>query len=125
MIDICANWSVYSDQLEDIAVARIPATEFKAKCLALMNRVAERQESFIITKRGKPVARLVPLKRKAESSIFGWLRTRGSIQGDIVSPAAPPESWETLREWDELITPDRPHPTGRRKSLARTRRSRR
>ena len=43
-------------------MTNIPATEFKAKCLALMDRVAERQESYVITKRGKPVARLVPLE---------------------------------------------------------------
>ena len=104
---------------------KIAAGKFKAQCLRLMEDVQKRRQTVVITKRGKPVARLVPLKRKAEISIFGWLRARGSIQGDIVSPAAPLESWETLREWDELITPDQPHPTGRRKSLARTRRSRR
>ena len=106
-------------------MANIPATEFKAKCLALMNRVAERQESFVITKRGKPVARLVPLERKAESSIFGWLRARGSIQGDIVSPAVPLEAWETLKEWNELVTPERLRRTLRRRSMERKTRSRR
>jgi prevent-host-death family protein len=106
-------------------MANIPATEFKAKCLALMNRVAERQESFVITKRGKPVARLVPLERKAEGSIFGWLRARGSIQGDIVSPAVPSEAWETLKEWNELVTPERLGRTGRRRSMERKTRSRR
>ena len=50
----------------------IPATEFKATCLALLDRVAERRESFVITKRGKPVAKLVPLaatKQKRKSLI--------------------------------------------------------
>jgi prevent-host-death family protein len=52
-------------------LASVPATEFKAKCLELMDRVAERRESFVITKRGKPVARLVPVERKPQDSIFG------------------------------------------------------
>lgn len=100
-------------------MANIPATEFKAKCLALMDRVAERQESYVITKRGKPVARLVPLESKAETSVFGWLRARGSIQGDIISPAVPSEAWETLTEWSQLIAPETPRRTGRRESAKR------
>ena len=83
-------------------MADIPATEFKAKCLELMNRVAQRRESFVITKRGKPVAKLVPIEKKPNDSIFGWLRGKGSITGDIIRPALPPEAWETLKEWDEL-----------------------
>ena len=106
-------------------MANIPATEFKAKCLALMNRVAERQESFVITKRGKPIARLVPLEHKPENSIFGWLRARGSIQGDIVSPAITSEAWETLREWNELAARDGPRRTGRRRLTQGYPRSRR
>ena len=80
----------------------IPATEFKAKCLELMNRVAERRESFVITKRGKPVAKLVPVETKPKDSIFGWMRDQGSITGDIISPGLPPEAWEAVKEWDEL-----------------------
>jgi prevent-host-death family protein len=51
----------------------IPATEFKATCLALLDRVADGRESFVITKRGKPVARLVPLAtpRKERKSLLG------------------------------------------------------
>ena len=106
-------------------MANIPATEFKAKCLALMNRVAERQESFVITKRGKPIARLVPLEHKPEDSIFGWLRARGSIQGDIVSPAITSEAWEMLREWNELAAHGGPRRTGRRRLTQGLPRSRR
>ena len=38
----------------------IKASEFKAKCLALLDDVAEKRETLIVTKRGKPVARIVP-----------------------------------------------------------------
>lgn len=53
----------------------IPATVFKATCLALLDRVADRRESFVITKRGKAVAKLVPLsaneKEKRRKSLIG------------------------------------------------------
>lgn len=65
----------------------IPATKFKAQCLELMNRVAEQRVSYVITKRGRPVAKLVPIQRTPRDSIFGWLRAMGSIQGDVVNPA--------------------------------------
>ena len=95
-------------------MARVAATEFKAKCLELMDRVAERSESFVITKRGKPVARLVPVEEKAQESILGALRGLASETGDIVNPVVAPEAWETLRERDELnaARPSRRRPRG-------------
>ena len=78
-------------------MANIPATEFKAKCLELMDRVAERRESFVITKRGRPVAKLGPVDRKPKDSIFGWLRGEAWERGDIVAPAVSPEEWEVVR----------------------------
>ncbi len=83
-------------------MSNIPATEFKARCLELMDRVAERRETYVITKRGKPVAKLVPLERNPKDSIFGWLRASGSIEGDILNPVVSPHGWENLREWDQL-----------------------
>ncbi len=106
-------------------MGNIPATEFKAKCLELMNRVAERHETYVITKRGKPVARLVPLDHMPEDNIFGWLRAWGSIEGDIVSPALPRKAWETLKKWDELGAPRGPKGTGRSKKSHNLPRSRR
>ena len=91
----------------------IPATEFKAKCLELMTRVAERHETYVITKRGRPVAKLAPLERKPKDSIFGWLRESGSIAGDILGLVIPPEGWESLREWGELDAADEPRQAGR------------
>src|SRR5437773_9899718 len=95
-------------------MSNIPATEFKAKCLELMDRVAERRETFVITKRGKPVAKLVPVERKSKDSIFGWLRSKGAITGNIMSPAVAPEAWETLKEWDELNAPGNPRKANRK-----------
>jgi len=96
----------------------VPATEFKATCLELMDLIAERRESFVITKRGKAVARLVPMDRKPKDSIFGWLRGEAWERGDIVSPAASPGEWEVLKEWDGLDAA-RPARRRRRKKLGR------
>src|SRR5215813_7842100 len=84
------------------AVAKVPATEFKAKCLEIMDRVAERRETYVITKRGKPVAKLVPMARAEEELLFGRLRGIAEDVGDIVKPAASPGDWAVLKEWDEL-----------------------
>lgn len=64
----------------------IKAGEFKAKCLELMDWVAEGHEEIIITKRGKPVARLVRVEQKSEQDVFGCMKGTGEILGDIISP---------------------------------------
>ena len=79
-------------------MATVGATEFKAKCLELMDRVQANGETFVITKRGKPVAKLVPLGRTRGGRLFGCLAARASIKGDLMAPAVPAESWETVNE---------------------------
>lgn len=106
-------------------MGNIPATEFKAKCLELMDRVAGRRETFVITKRGRPVAKLVPVERKPKGSIFGWLRGKAWITGDIVSAAADADVWETLKEWDELNAPSKARRTRRGPKAGKSARSRR
>lgn len=76
----------------------ISATVFKAKCLELMDRVSEHQETYVITKRGKPVAKLVPLPRKGKDSLAGWLRAYGTITGDILGPVVSAGDWERIAE---------------------------
>jgi prevent-host-death family protein len=64
---------------------RISAAEFKTNCLRLMDDVAKRRMPIIITKRGKPVARLVPLNEEP-IDLFGYMAGTIRICGDIVSP---------------------------------------
>src|SRR2546423_453883 len=52
----------------------IKASEFKAKCLALMDEVARTGESVVVTKKGEPLVELVPHKSKAKKSPFGILK---------------------------------------------------
>jgi prevent-host-death family protein len=73
----------------------IPAGVFKTKCLAIMDEVQSKRETVVITKRGKPVAKLVPVEDQPDA-IFGFLEGKGEIVGDIVSPALTPEEWGDL-----------------------------
>ena len=66
------------------------ASEFKAKCLQLMDEVAESGEEIIITKYGRPVSKLIPYKERPKS-FFGADKGRMKIVGDIVSPM--PAEW--------------------------------
>jgi prevent-host-death family protein len=63
----------------------IPAGEFKAKCLKLLDKVAEDRQPLIITKHGKPVAQLVPIQEERKL-LFGAMKGTGVILGDIISP---------------------------------------
>ena len=68
----------------------IKASEFKARCLKLMDEVAESGEEIVITKNGQPVSRLVPYRARPRLP-FGRSRDKIRIKGDIVSPM--PAEW--------------------------------
>ena len=77
------------------------ASEFKARCLALMDEIAESGEEIIITKHGKPVARLAPCDDKPAGR-FG----RGGdivIHGDIIEPID--VEWEAETDPDRVLNP--------------------
>ena len=75
----------------------ISATEFKAKCLAILDRVKSTGEGLVITKHGRPVAELVPPRETG--SRFPQVDLRGTVDicGDVVAPAVPEDAWEALR----------------------------
>ncbi len=74
---------------------KMAAGAFKTNCLAVMDEVQAKRETVIITKRGKPVAKLVPVETQ-EDDIFGFLAGKGRITGDVVSPALTPDEWGEL-----------------------------
>ena len=76
----------------------IKASEFKAKCLKLMDEVAENGEEIVITKNGKPVAKLTAFHERPKT-LFGIDKGRLKILGDIISPIDV--------EWEAEIDPDR------------------
>jgi prevent-host-death family protein len=72
----------------------VEASEFKAKCLALLDEVERTGNSLVITKKGKPVAEVVPHK-PPKRNFIGLLKGRGEILGDIISPIE--VEWEALK----------------------------
>ena len=75
---------------------KVAAGVFKAKCLSLIDEVDQKREEFIVTKRGRPVAKLIPVEQEKDD-IFGFYAGKLKIIGDIVSPAIPLERWKRLK----------------------------
>jgi prevent-host-death family protein len=73
-------------------VTTVAAGEFKTKCLSLLDEVESTRKSIVITKRGRPVARLVPMDEEIEEPLFGGMRGTISIRGDITEPVD--DRWE-------------------------------
>ena len=78
------------------------ATEFRARCYRLMDEVAETGREIVITKRGKPVAQLRPI-RPVRKSMFGRDRDIITIHGDIDAPIDLEWDAETGKNWEEPI----------------------
>jgi len=76
---------------------QIAAAEFKAKCLQVMDQVAKGGRAVVVTKRGKPLVRIVPVEEPKEADIFGCLADRYEIVGDIEVSPFPAHLWEGLK----------------------------
>jgi prevent-host-death family protein len=74
----------------------IPAAQFKARCLKIMDEVKTRREPVVITKKGKPVARLLPVEEPGRD-VFGCLAGELEIAGDITAPVIAPSAWKGSR----------------------------
>jgi len=75
----------------------MPAGEFKQTCLRLMDEVGESGEPIVITKRGRAVAQLAPVKPDRAEDWLGAMRDRGKIHDDLIAPASESDEWEALR----------------------------
>jgi prevent-host-death family protein len=75
---------------------KIAAGKFKAQCLKVMEQVRTTREPVLITKRGQPLAKLVPAEKSSDDFI-GRLEGVITIVGDIESPIVPLEDWDALR----------------------------
>jgi prevent-host-death family protein len=76
-------------------MVKMAAGEFKAKCLKVMEHVRNEREEIIITKHGKPVAKLIPIEEKKTKSVFGYLKGTVKVSGDITKPFV--ENWSALK----------------------------
>lgn len=77
----------------------VTATEFKAKCLAFLDEVDDRRDTITVTKRGRPVAVLQPVKKKPWKSLKGLFAGKIEIVGDIVNLDTS-DLWDVVRERD-------------------------
>jgi antitoxin (DNA-binding transcriptional repressor) of toxin-antitoxin stability system len=75
---------------------KMAAGSFKVHCLAVMDEVRYKRETVVITKHGKPVAKLVPADQDPDD-IYNFLAGKGTIAGDIVSPVISEEDWGELK----------------------------
>ena len=74
-----------------MAQQKISAGQFKARCLSLMDQVKAERIPLVITKRGKPVAKLVPVD-DTRPLLFGAMKGTVIVKGDIVQPIG--DAWE-------------------------------
>lgn len=75
---------------------KIAAGSFKAHCLGIMDEVQAKNETVVITKHGKPVAKLVPIDSDTDP-IYNFLAGKGAVVGDVVSPVISSEEWGNLK----------------------------
>jgi prevent-host-death family protein len=73
------------------------ASAFKARCLSVMNEIQATGEPVIVTKRGKPVVKVVPVKPEKDD-IFGFMAGKFKIVGDIESPVVPLKQWKIMKK---------------------------
>jgi prevent-host-death family protein len=83
---------------ERLHVEEVAISEFKAKCLALLERVRKTKTPIRITRRGKPIAEVVPPTPATKGSWLGSMAGTGEIVGDIVSPVIDENDIEALRD---------------------------
>ena len=76
---------------------QMPASAFKARCLSVMDDVQATGEPVIVTKRGKPVVKVVPAEPE-KGDILGFMAGEFEIVGDIESPVVPPSHWKIMKK---------------------------
>lgn len=72
---------------------KMQASQFKARCLDVMDDIQATGEPVVVTKRGKPVVKVIPILPE-EDSILGFMADEFEIVGDIESPVVPLRHWK-------------------------------
>lgn len=79
----------------------INAAAFKARCLALIDEVAETGQPLVVTKRGKAKVQIVAVREKPKT-LVGALKGYFEIVGDIVGPVFDESDWDWERKWQKI-----------------------
>jgi prevent-host-death family protein len=74
------------------------AAKAKTQFLSLLDEVEAKREPVVVTKNGRPVARVMPMPLAAEDPIFGFYRGKLDIVGDVISPVYSDEEYEEFFE---------------------------
>ena len=82
-------------------MSEMGAADFKAHCLQVMEKVRRTRQEVIITKRGVPVAKLVPADPPRKKDIFGCMAGEMTIVGDIEAPLYTDEEWKEFERQRE------------------------
>lgn len=89
----------YFEPMSRSPIESMAISEFKATCLAVLERVRSTGVPLLITRRGIPVAEIIPPPLPAsDPEWFGSMRGTATITGDVVSPVAGAKEWEALKE---------------------------
>ncbi len=73
------------------------ASVFKARCLTVMDKVKKTGEPVVVTKRGVPVVKVVPVESEKDD-LFGFMAGKFTIVGDIESPVVPLKDWKVFKK---------------------------
>lgn len=82
----------------DKTMHELAISEFKARCLALVDQVSKTKTTLRLTQRGKPMADVVPIEQQPDMSWFGSMEGKIEILADIAGPADDIDDWEVLRD---------------------------
>jgi prevent-host-death family protein len=77
---------------------KVAISEFKAKCLSLLDQVQKTKRPILITRRGEPVAEVVPPTPVRSNDWIGSMKDEMEILGDLIAPASDEDDWEVLRD---------------------------
>jgi prevent-host-death family protein len=77
---------------------RMRASTFKARCFAVIKKIQATGEPVIVTRNGKPVVKVVPIKAGSDD-LFGFMAGEVKIVGDIESPVVPPSQWNAVKKY--------------------------
>ncbi len=94
-MESCFDYGIMT-MIKELRMKKMAAGSFKIHCLAVMDEVQAKRETVVITKRGKPVVKLIPAD-KDSSDIYNFLAGKGAITGDVISPAISREDWGDLK----------------------------
>ena len=90
---------VYNFDARMIAMNEVSISEFKAKCIGLLEQVRKTKQPLRVVRHGKPIVEIVPATEKVDRMEWiGSMKDSVEILGDIISPATDEDDWEVLRD---------------------------